>query len=162
MRRWTSTRWDCSRAWRARRAISAAGCSSGLPPRASPSAELVKAVKENRLALLPVERVLGGTYTAGEVEERTGLPDGTIARIRRQQGLPAPGSDDRVFSDEDVEAAKSMKLFLDAGFADERVDEITRVLGEGMGRLSATIAASFVETFLEAGRERGRGGAALR
>jgi adenylate cyclase len=114
-------------------------------------AELVKAVKENRLALLPVERVLGGTYTAGEVEERIGLPDGTIARIRRQQGLPAPGSDDRVFSDEDVEAAKSMKLFLDAGFADERVDEITRVLGEGMGRLSATIAASFVETFLEAG-----------
>ena len=113
--------------------------------------ELVKAVKENRLALLPVERVLGGTYTAGEVEERTGLPDGTIARIRRQQGLPAPGSDDRVFSDEDVEAAKSMKLFLDAGFADDRVDEITRVLGEGMGRLSATIAASFVETFLEAG-----------
>ncbi|HXD64833.1 MAG TPA: adenylate cyclase regulatory domain-containing protein [Solirubrobacteraceae bacterium] len=113
--------------------------------------ELVKAVKENRLALLPVERVLGGTYTAAEVEERTGLPDGTIARIRRQQGLSAPESDDRVFSDEDVEAAKSMKLFLDAGFADERVDEITRVLGEGMARLSATIAASFVETFLEAG-----------
>jgi adenylate cyclase len=113
--------------------------------------ELVKAVKENRLALLPVERVLGGTYTAGEVENRTGLPDGTIARIRRQQGLSAPGSDDRVFSDEDVEAAKSMKLFLDAGFATQRVDEITRVLGEGMGRLAATIAASFVETFLEAG-----------
>ena len=114
-------------------------------------AELVKAVKENRLALLPVERVLGGTYTAAEVEERTGLPAGTMARIRRQQGLPEPESEDRVFSDEDVEAAKSMKLFLDAGFADERVDEITRVLGEGMGRLSATIAASFVETFLDAG-----------
>ncbi|HEX3978210.1 MAG TPA: adenylate cyclase regulatory domain-containing protein [Solirubrobacteraceae bacterium] len=114
-------------------------------------AELVKAVKENRLALLPVERVLGGTYTAGEVEERTGLPAGTMARLRRQHGLPAPESEDRVFSDEDVEAAKSMKLFLDAGFADERVDEITRVLGEGMGRLSATIAASFVETFLDAG-----------
>ena len=114
-------------------------------------AELVKAVEENRLALLPVERVLGGTYTAAEVEERTGLPAGTMGRIRRQHGLPAPESEDRVFSDEDVEAAKSMKLFLDAGFADERVDEITRVLGEGMGRLSATIAASFVETFLDAG-----------
>ena len=74
-----------------------------------------------------------------------------MARIRRQHGLPGPGADDRVFTDEDVEAAKSMKLFLDAGFADERVDEITRVLGEGMGRVAATIAASFVETFLEAG-----------
>ena len=58
-----------------------------------------------------------------------------MARIRRQHGLPAPDAEDRVFSDEDVEAARSMKLFLDAGFADERVDEITRVLGEGMGRL---------------------------
>jgi adenylate cyclase len=114
-------------------------------------AELVKAVKENRLALLPVERALGGTYTGGEIEERTGLPAGTMVRIRRQHGLPAAEPEDRVFSDEDVEAAKSMKLFLDAGFADERVAEITRVLGEGMGRLAATIAASFVETFLEAG-----------
>ena len=113
--------------------------------------ELVTAVQENRLALLPVERVLGGTYTASEVEERAGLPAGTMARIRRQHGLPGPGADDRVFTEEDVEAAKSMKLFLDAGFADERVDEITRVLGEGMSRVAATIAASFVETFLEAG-----------
>jgi adenylate cyclase len=116
-----------------------------------PESELVKAVHENRLALLPVERVLGGTYTASEVEERSGLPAGTMTRIRRQHGLPAPNPDDRVFSDEDVEAATSLKLFLDAGFADERIDEITRVLGEGMGRLSATIAASFVETFLQAG-----------
>jgi adenylate cyclase len=114
-------------------------------------ADLVKAVKENRLALLPVERVLGGTYTGAEVEERTGLPAGTMARIRRQHGLPAAEPEDRVFSDEDIEAAKSMKLFLDAGFADERVDEITRVLGEGMARVAATVAASFVETFLEAG-----------
>ncbi|HEY1567949.1 MAG TPA: adenylate cyclase regulatory domain-containing protein [Solirubrobacteraceae bacterium] len=113
--------------------------------------QLVSAVREDRLALLPVERVLGGTLTAAEVEDRTGLPAGMMTRIRRQHGLPAPGPDDRVFSDEDVAAAKSMKLFLDAGFADERVDEITRVLGEGMGRLAATIAASFVETFLQAG-----------
>jgi adenylate cyclase len=113
--------------------------------------ELVNAVKENRLALLPVEHVLGGTYTATEIEERSGLPPGTMVRIRRQQGLPEPGPEDRVYGDDDVEAATSMKLFLDAGFDDERIDEITRVLGEGMGRLAATIAASFVETFLQAG-----------
>ncbi len=113
--------------------------------------ELINAVQENRLALLPVERVLGGTYTAAEVEERAGLPAGTMLRIRRQHGLPAADAQDHVFSDDDIEAARSMKLFLDAGFADERIDEITRVLGEGMGRLAATIAASFVETFLDAG-----------
>ncbi len=113
--------------------------------------ELVRAVRENRLALLPVERVLGGTYTAAELEERSVLPEGTMARIRRQLGLPQPAPDDRVYGEDDVAAAESMKLFLDAGFAGERIDEITRVLGEGLARLAATIAASFVETFLEAG-----------
>jgi adenylate cyclase len=113
--------------------------------------EVIHAVKENRLALLPVDRVLGGTHTATEIEDRTGLPAGTMIRIRRQHGLPAAGPEDRVFSDEDVEAAKSMKLFLDAGFGQERIDEITRVLGESMGRLSATITGAFAETFLEPG-----------
>jgi adenylate cyclase len=113
--------------------------------------ELRTAVRENRLALLPVDRVLGGTYTAEEIEERTGLPGSTMRRLRRLQGLPEPGPDDRVFSDEDVEAARSTKLFLDAGFDEERIVEITRVLGEGMARLSATITAAFVETFLQAG-----------
>jgi len=113
--------------------------------------ELRTAVKENRLALLPVDRVLGGAHTAAEIEERTGLSAATMRRLRRLQGLPEPAPDDRVFSDEDVEAARSTKLFLDAGFDEERIVEITRVLGEGMARLSATITAAFVETFLEAG-----------
>jgi adenylate cyclase len=74
-----------------------------------------------------------------------------MIRIRRQHGLPEPDPEDRVFSDEDIEAARSTKLFLDAGFDEERIIEITRVLGEGMGRLAATITAAFVETFLQAG-----------
>jgi adenylate cyclase len=113
--------------------------------------ELTNAVRENRLALLPVDRVLGGAFTAKEIEERTGLPAATMVRIRRQHGLPEAKLDDRVFSDEDVEAAKSMKLFIDAGFEQDRIDEITRVLGESMSRLSATITAAFTETFLEPG-----------
>jgi adenylate cyclase len=113
--------------------------------------ELRRAVAENRLALLPVERVLGGTYTAQEIEERSGLKAANVIRIRRILGLPEPAADDRVFSDEDIEAARSIKLFLDAGFEEERIIEITRVLGEGMARLSATIAAAFAETFLEPG-----------
>ena len=44
-----------------------------------------------------------------------------------------------------------MQLFLEAGFDEEEIAEITRVLGEGMARLTATITASFTETFLSAG-----------
>jgi adenylate cyclase len=113
--------------------------------------DLRKAVQENRLALLPVDEVLGGAYSAEEIEERTDLPAGMMVRIRRLQGLPEPGPEDKVFSEEDVEAARSTKLFLDAGFSEERIIEITRVLGEGMGRLATTIIAAFAQTFLQKG-----------
>jgi adenylate cyclase len=113
--------------------------------------DLRTAVNENRLALLPVDRVLGGTRTAAEIERETGLAAATMIRLRRLEGLPEPAPDDRVFSDDDVEAARSTKLFLDAGFDEERIVEITRVLGEGMARLAATITAAFADTFLQPG-----------
>jgi adenylate cyclase len=113
--------------------------------------ELNAAVDEDRLALLPVERVLGGTYTAAEIEERTGLPADLLLKVRALLGLPVADEADRVFSDVDVEAAKSQRLFLDAGFGEEAIAEITRVLGEGMSRLSATVTAAFVDTYLKPG-----------
>jgi adenylate cyclase len=113
--------------------------------------ELTAAVAENRLPLLPVERVLGGRYSAREVEERSGVPAEFVLRYRRLLGLPEPGPDDPVFGDDDVEAAKATKLFLEAGFDEDSIAETTRVLGEGMSRLAATTAAAFVDTFLEAG-----------
>jgi adenylate cyclase len=113
--------------------------------------ELKQAVDEDRLALLPVERLLGGRYTAGEIEERTGVPAGLLVQMRRLLGLPKPGPEDRVFGDEEEETAKSLRLFLDSGFNEETIAQIARVLGEGMSRLAATTAAAFVETFLQAG-----------
>jgi adenylate cyclase len=113
--------------------------------------ELRSAVKEKRLVLLPVDRVLGGSITAKEAEEQTGVAAEVLLRMRRLLGLPAAETDDRVFSDEDVEAARSTKQFLDAGFDEDAIVEITRVLGEGMGRLTATITAAFADTFLSPG-----------
>jgi adenylate cyclase len=113
--------------------------------------ELTAAVAEDRLALLPVERVLGGKYTAAEVEERTGAPAATLLRIRRLMGLPEASAEDRVFGDEDIEAARSTRLFLDSGLGEEAIVTITRVLGEGMSRLTATTTAAFASAFLEPG-----------
>ena len=113
--------------------------------------ELRTAVAENRLVLLAVDRVLGGRYTGAEVQERTGLPVALVLRVRRALGLPDVGPDERVFVDEDIEAARSTKLFLDAGFDERAIIEISRVLGEGMARLSATVTAAFLDTFLAAG-----------
>lgn len=113
--------------------------------------ELLSAASEDRLALLLVERVLGAEYTAADIEARTGLPAGVIVRVRQLLGLPKPGPEDRVFGDDEIDSAESIKLFLDSGFSEEEIAQITRVLGEGMSRLAATTTAAFVRTFLEAG-----------
>lgn len=113
--------------------------------------ELKQAVAEERLALLPVERALGGDRTAREIERETGVPSDVTLRIRRLSGLPEVGPDDPVFTAEELEAAKSVKLFLDAGLSEQAIAQITRVLGEGMSRLAATITAVFGSTFLQRG-----------
>jgi adenylate cyclase len=113
--------------------------------------QLTKATQEHRLALLPVDQILQGRYSAEEVERRTDLPEGMMVRIRRLHGLPSPESGDTVFTDEDIQAARSMKIFLDAGFDEERISEITRVLGESMARVAATVTAAFARTFLHPG-----------
>lgn len=113
--------------------------------------QLQAAVAENRLALLPLERVLGGQYTAEEIGERSGVPAELLVRIRRQMGLPAAGPQDRVFTDEEAAAAQSTRIFLEAGLGEDAIGEITRVLGEAMSRVAATTTAAFAGAFLHAG-----------
>jgi adenylate cyclase len=113
--------------------------------------ELKVAAAEDRLALLPVERVLAGRYSAGEIEEMTGLSACTLIRIRRSLGLAEGRADEKIFGQADVDAARSLRLFLEAGFSEEAVLELTRVLGESMARLSAASGAAFTETFLKPG-----------
>ncbi len=91
--------------------------------------EIRDAAREDRLALLPVERVLGGGYTLAEAAERAGLPTELVVRIRRLQGLPEPAPNERLFGDEDVEAMKATKQFLDSGFGEQAIAQITLVLG---------------------------------
>jgi len=113
--------------------------------------ELRSAVAESRLALLPLDRLLGGQYTAREIEKRAGVPAQLVLATRRRLGLPAAEPDDRVFGDEDIAAAQSTQLFLEAGFSEEAIGEITRVLGEAMARVAAATTGAFGEAFLHPG-----------
>lgn len=67
-------------------------------------AELKTAVAEHRLALLPVDRVLSGTYTAADVAQRTGLPAELVRRVRRLHGLPEADPDEPMFDEQDIAA----------------------------------------------------------
>jgi adenylate cyclase len=116
-------------------------------------AELRKAVSEQRLALLPVERALGGDshLSAAEVAEQADIPVDFLRRQRRALGLPQADEDEAAFSDEDVDAAKDMKRFLDAGLDQEGVEDVTRVIGEGMSRVARAVAQLTAESLLRPG-----------
>ena len=114
-------------------------------------AELRTAAAEQRLALLPLERRLGGRYSANEIEANSGLAAALMLQLRRLVGLPPAGPDDRVFGEYEVIQARSIQQFLDAGIDLDAMSEVTRVLGEAMSRVASSVAAVFADTFLEPG-----------
>jgi len=113
--------------------------------------ELRAAAAEDRLALLPVERVLGGRWSASEIAEKTGLSVDLLLRLRRLLGLPETEPDQHVLSDEWVQAAESTRLFLEAGLSNDAIAEISRVVGEAMARVAAATTAAFADSFLQPG-----------
>jgi adenylate cyclase len=123
----------------------------GLLERGFSNDELKAAVAEDRLALLPVERVLGGRYTTAEIAQRSGVPAEQLKRVWRALGFSPADEAERSFTDGDLAAAKSLKAFLDAGLSEESLLEIARVLGEGAARLSSTITGVFANTYLKPG-----------
>jgi adenylate cyclase len=115
--------------------------------------ELRTAVEEERLALLPVERALGGSgdMTATEVAERAGVDEEFVRRHRRALGLPVTGAEDRAFSDEDVDAIRKVKQFIEAGLDREGVEEVTRVVGESQSRVAQAVADLTARSLLKPG-----------
>lgn len=102
--------------------------------------ELKQAVAEDRLALLPVERVLHGggeRYTLEQLLERSGVPRDLFLRQRQALGLPIPPEGEAAFTDEDIEGVKRLKAFLDAGLPEEGILQSARVIGMAMAQVAA-------------------------
>jgi adenylate cyclase len=117
--------------------------------------ELRQAVREDRLVLLPVERLLASEarYTAREIAEQTGLELDFFQANRRALGLAVPDPDERVYGEEDLEAARLGRRFLDSGFPHDEELEVTRVLGRGMAAYVESLRTLVGQTFLEAGAD---------
>jgi adenylate cyclase len=115
--------------------------------------ELRKAVDEERLALLPVERELGGDcdLTQKDLSEKSGVSVELLRDQRRALGLPQVPEDEKAFSDDDVEAARQVKAFLDAGMDPEGLEEVTRVVGESMDRVARAVAQLTAGAVLKGG-----------
>lgn len=114
-----------------------------------PLEELKAAVAEDRLVFLRVERTLGtARYTAREVAELTGIDPDEGLRYRQALGLPRPDIDERVLTDHDVEALRALQGFRAAGLPEEGLMEVTRVLGESLSRVAATVRLFLREALL--------------
>ena len=104
-----------------------------------PLEELRAACAEDRLALLPVERVLAGEaeFTARDLSERAGVSIDDLRRSRAAFGLPIADDDARVYGPEDLEMVENLKATLDLGVPVEQVMELNRVVGRAMAQVAA-------------------------
>ncbi|MQA76009.1 MAG: adenylate/guanylate cyclase domain-containing protein [Solirubrobacterales bacterium] len=119
-----------------------------------PAAELRRAVAEDRLALLPVERALSGEgerHTVAEVAARSGLERPFLDRLWRSLGMAVPGDDERALSDEDVAAARRVAALREAGVPEEGILEVSRLLGMTMSQLAAANRRLIADAFLREG-----------
>jgi adenylate cyclase len=114
--------------------------------------QLRAAVQEDRLALLPAERILTSEprYSARDLVERAGLPLDFFQATRRALGLTAPDPDVVAYGDEDLEAAKLGSRYREAFPEDESI-EVTRILGQGLARYAEATRTMAARAFLEPG-----------
>jgi adenylate cyclase len=117
-----------------------------------PAEELRRAVAEDRLALLPVERLLTSEpqWSAREIAERSGMELDVFVASRRALGFPVPDPDETAFGQADLEAAELAARY-SAVFPGQEAIEVTRVLGQGMARYAEAIRALASHTLLEPG-----------
>ena len=116
--------------------------------------ELREAAAQDRLALLPMERVLAGEgklYTQEELAEQTGLDTEFLNEAARALGVPVREPGERAITEEELELSHSAKTLLDAGLSRESFLELTAVMSRSMQNVAASLTAVFGEAFLHPG-----------
>ncbi len=116
--------------------------------------ELREAAAQDRLALLPIERVLAGDgklYTREELVEETGLDPEFSDEAARALGVPVREPGERAITEEEIELSRNAKALLDAGVPPEAFLELTAVMSRSMQNIAAALSAVFGEAFLKAG-----------
>lgn len=119
-----------------------------------PLAELREAVEGGRLALLPVERAVAGDgarYTPREVAEKVGLELEVLQRTSAALGVPYPDPDERSVSEVDLEAARRVKAFYDAGLPEEGMLQVARTVGMATARIAEANRDLVIRTLMQPG-----------
>jgi adenylate cyclase len=116
--------------------------------------ELREAVEGGRLTLLPVERALTGDgkrYTPREVAEEVGLDLAILQRTSAAFGVPYPDPDERSITKADLEAARRIKAFYDAGLPEEGMMQVARTVGMATARIAEANRDLVTKTLMQPG-----------
>lgn len=119
-----------------------------------PLAELREAVAAGRLTLLPVERGLAGTgprYTPEEIAEISGADPALLERASAALGIPYPQPGERVQTEADLETARRIKAFLDAGLPEDGIVQVARTIGMATARIAEANRELVVRTLMQPG-----------
>jgi len=115
--------------------------------------EIRKALAEDGLALLPIERALSGhpQYTAAQAAKLAGVDEPFLLELADAFGLPVPAPEDAIFGQDDVDAARAVGLFRQAGLPEGGLLELARILSDAMVPLADGIRRLVGETFVHPG-----------
>jgi adenylate cyclase len=119
-----------------------------------PLAELREAVEGGRLALLPVERAVAGDgarYTPREVADKVGIDLEILQRTSLAFGVPYPDPDERSVTEADLEAARRVKAFYDAGLPEEGMMQVARTVGMATARIAEANRDLVIRTLMQPG-----------
>jgi adenylate cyclase len=113
-----------------------------------PAAKVEEAERQGRrgLLLLAIEQlILPGQsyYTAAEAAEKAGIDRDLAGRLWRAMGFVDPHEFEPAFTQEDVEALKSLARLMEQGVADPEVAvQMTRVMGLSLSRVAEAQVAT--------------------
>jgi adenylate cyclase len=111
------------------------------------------AVADERLALLPVDRLFGGEprFSAQEVAAEVGVEPALLIDALAALGLAPVEPSERRLAEADLAAARRIRAALDAGLPPEQIVDVNRVVGRAMAQVAAAIRLLVGEAFMSAG-----------
>jgi adenylate cyclase len=119
-----------------------------------PLEELREAVEGGRLTLLPVERALAGDgprYTPREVAEISGVDLDLLQRATAAIGIPYPDPDERSLGAAELDEARRVKAFRDAGLPEEGILQVARTIGMATARIAEANRELVIRTVMRPG-----------
>jgi adenylate cyclase len=115
--------------------------------------QLREAVREDRLATLPLEFTLTSRrrYTLTALATRAKVPAPYLREALLALGYPNPRPRERAYSEEDLHTARALAIFLAAGLPRRELLDVARVIGQSLAQTANVIRTFIGDALIQPG-----------